>query len=95
MAHAASNTRLRLHFSPLGLVAGSGVGSGPSVGPSGSGSGIGGGFGLGLGVGVRLPVEIQIPMKHVIASVWLPFAQKLCYSQVKQLFKGSLLASWP
>ena len=64
MEHAASNTRLRLHFSPLGLVAaGSSVGSGSSVGPSGSGSGTGGG--LGLGLGVRLPVELGDTMKPV------------------------------
>jgi hypothetical protein len=67
MEHAASNTRLRLHFSPLGLIAGSGMGSGSSVGPSGSGSGTGGG--LGLGLGVRLPVEVGNPMKRVTVSV--------------------------
>lgn len=50
---AASNTRLWLHCSSLGLSTfGSSVGSG-----SGSGSGTGGGFGFGavVGCGLRLP----------------------------------------
>lgn len=64
MEVAASNTRLRLHFSPLGLVTGSDVGSGSS-GSSGSGSGSGTGGGLGLGLGVRLPVEMEMTMRCV------------------------------
>lgn len=53
---AASNTRLRLHCSSLGLGR-SGFGS--SVGSSGSGSGGGLGFGAVVGSAVRLPERLE------------------------------------
>lgn len=53
---AASNTRLRLHCSSLGLGR-SGFGS--SVGSSGSGTGGGLGFGAVVGSVVRLPERLQ------------------------------------
>lgn len=55
MEVAASNTRLRLHCSSLGL--GRGPWFGSSVGSSGSGAGSGDGLGFGrdVGAGVRLP----------------------------------------